>query len=72
MECTPVIHSRLVYVLSKSPRGEQPVEDIPKFICICVYFIYLRIYLCICVTPPAQTINDTDLKFGTHTPIDLF
>ena len=26
---------------------------------------------CICVTPPGQTNNDTDLKFGTHTPIDL-
>ena len=27
--------------------------------------------LCMCVTPPGQTKNDTDLKFGTHTPIDL-
>ena len=25
----------------------------------------------ICVTPPGQTKNDKDLKFGTHTPIDL-
>ena len=25
----------------------------------------------ICVTPPGQTKKDTDLKFGTHTPIDL-
>ena len=24
-----------------------------------------------CVTPRGQTKNDTDLKFGTHTPIDL-
>ena len=23
------------------------------------------------VIPPAQSKNDTDLKFGTHTPIDL-
>ena len=23
------------------------------------------------VTSPGQTKNDTDLKFGTHTPIDL-
>ena len=23
------------------------------------------------VTPPGQSKNDTDLKFGTHTPIDL-
>ena len=28
-------------------------------------------YLCMCVTPPGQTKNDTDLKFGTHTTIDL-
>ena len=38
----------------------------PVYVCIYV-FIYLRI----CVTPPGQTINDTELKFGTHTPIDL-
>ena len=25
---------------------------------------------CICATPPSQTKNDTDLKFGTHTPLD--
>ena len=24
--------------------------------------------MCICVTPPGQTKNDTDLKFGTHWP----
>ena len=48
--------------------GEQPVKDIPNFPCIRVY---LFIYVCICVTPPGQTKNDTDLKFGTHTPIDL-
>ena len=27
-------------------------------------------YVFICVTPPGQTKNDTDLKFGTHTPLD--
>ena len=36
------------------------------YVCICVF-----IYLCNCVTPPSQTKKDTDLKFGTHTPIDL-
>ena len=38
------------------------------YICVCMY---LCIYICICVTPPGHTNNDTDLKFGTHTPIDL-
>ena len=39
---------------------------------LCMYvFIYLCIYLFNCVTSPGQTKNDTDLKFGTHTPIDL-
>ena len=38
---------------------------VPNFTCICVY-------LCIfCFKPPGQTKNETDLKFGTHTPIDL-
>ena len=55
---------------SKSTWGEQPVEDILKFTCICVC-VYLFIYLFVWVTPPDHTNNDTDLKFGTHTPIDL-
>ena len=29
------------------------------------------VYLFMCVTSPGETKNDTDLKFGTHTPIDL-
>ena len=33
--------------------------------------VYTYIYVCNCVTPPGQTKNDTDLKFGTHTPVDL-
>ena len=33
--------------------------------------MYVCIYLFVCVTPPGRTKNDTDLKFGTHTPIDL-
>ena len=37
--------------------------------------IFMRVYVCravfICVTPPGQTKHDTDLKFSTHTPIDL-
>ena len=24
--------------------------------------------VCVCVTPPGHTKNDTDLNFGTHTP----
>ena len=32
---------------SKSTGGEQPVEDILKFTCICVYlFMYLFVYVC--------------------------
>ena len=34
-------------------------------------FLISLVFVCICVTPPGQTKNDTDLKFGTHTPIDL-
>ena len=33
--------------------------------------IYLWGYLFMCVTPRGQTKNDTGLKFGIHTPIDL-
>ena len=51
--------------LSKSKCGEQLVEDIPNFTLICVY---LFVYLCY---PSWPNENDTDLKFGTHTPIDL-
>ena len=40
-------------------------EDILKFTC-------MGMYLFVCVTSPGHTNNDTDLKFGTHTPIDLF
>ena len=32
--------------------------------CVCIY-------VCICVTSSGQTKSDTDLKFGTHTPLDL-
>ena len=46
----------------------QSVEDILKFTCICVC---LCMYLFVCVTSSGQTKKDTELKFGTHTPIDL-
>ena len=52
--------------VSKSTWGEQPVENIPNFTCICVYF--LCVYVFFCVTPPGQTKNDKDLKFGTLSP----
>ena len=45
-------------------------EDILKFTCICVC-VYVFMYAFVCVTSPGHTNNDTDLKFGTHTPIDL-
>ena len=54
----------IFFFFSKSTWGKQPVEDIPNFTCICGYVF-------ICVTPPGHTENDTDLKFGTHAPIDL-
>ena len=55
-------------LLSKSTLGKQSVEDIPNFTCICVY-VFICVF--ICVTPPGQMKNDTDLKFSTHTPIAL-
>ena len=58
--------SSFVWKQSKSTWGEQPFEDIPNFTCICVYlFIYVfvsRLH--------GQMKNDTDLKFGTHPPLD--
>ena len=38
------------------------------YVYMCV-FMGLFIYVFMCVTPPGQTKNDTDLKFGTHTHI---
>ena len=38
---------------------------------MCVFVYVCIFYLFICVTSPCQTENDTDLKFGRHTPIDL-
>ena len=46
--------------LSKSKWGKQPVEDIPIFTCICV--------CCFVGLMGPNEKNDTDLKFGTHTP----
>ena len=40
-------------------------------------YSYVHLYICVfvyvfmCVTSPGHTNKDTDLKFGTHTPIDL-
>ena len=34
-------------------------------------YVYVCMAVFICVTPPDITKNDTDLKFSTHTPIDL-
>ena len=39
-----------------------------------IFLFSLVIYVCwllVCTGPPCQTENDTDLKFGTHAPIDL-
>ena len=33
------------------------------------YYFHLYMYLFICVTPPGQTKKNTDLEFGTHTPL---
>ena len=34
-------------------------------------YMCVFVYVFICVTSPGHTNNDTDLKFGTHTPIDF-
>ena len=56
------------YIIIKIHVRRAAAEDILKFTCICVC---LCIYVFVCVTSPGHTNNDTDLKFGTHTPIDL-
>ena len=33
------------------------------YMCVCIH-------LCMCATPPGQTKNDRNRKFGTHTPLD--
>ena len=40
------------------------------YVGMCV-FMGVFIYVFMCVTPPGQTKNDTYLKFGAHTSIDL-
>ena len=37
------------------------------YMCVCNH---LYVYLFMCVTPPGQTKNDTDLKFSTHALLD--
>ena len=59
----PAKKSDLPDFLSKSTGGKQPVEDIPIFTCICVG-------LSVRTGPPDQTKNYTDLKLGSHTPLD--
>ena len=49
----------LYFTISKSTLGEQPVEDIPIFTCICVY---VCIYLFVRDTAPGQKKNYTDQK----------
>ena len=41
------------------------MDDIPNSL------VYFCIYSSICYTAPGPAKNVTDLKFGTHTPIDL-
>ena len=33
--------------------------------------MYVCMFLFMCVTSPGQMKHDTDLKFGTHNPLDL-
>ena len=49
------------YCVNQNPREASSRSRI---------FLNSLVYLCMCVTSPGQTKNDTDLKFGTHTPID--
>ena len=55
-----------IYEFIFTPRTELLISPAGLFLCVCVF-----IYVFMCVTSPGQTKNDTDLKFGTHTPIDL-
>ena len=46
---TELIKSKGVASFSKSTWGEQPVEYIPNFTCICVYlFIYVCVFIYLC------------------------
>ena len=50
---------------------QNPREASSRSRILLISLVYVCIYLCICVTSLGQTKNDTDLKFGTHTPIDF-
>ena len=52
-------------------KNQNPREASSRSRIFLISLVYVFIYICMCVTSPGQTKNKTDLKFGTHTPIDL-
>ena len=56
-------------LLNQNPREASSRSRI--FLILLVYVCKLFMGVFMCVTPPDQTKNDTDLKFGKHTPKDL-
>ena len=48
---------------------QNPREASSRSRIFLISLVYLCMYLFNCVTPPGQTKNDTELKFGTHTPM---
>ena len=53
-----------IHVRRAANRG---YSNFPLYMCVC---FYLFVYLFMCVTPPNQTKNYTDLKFGTDPLLD--
>ena len=47
----------------------RPVLKFERYTTLSTLGALIRVF--ICVMPPGRTINDTDLKFGTHVPLDL-
>ena len=52
-------------------KNQNPREASSRSRIFLISLVYVFIYICMCVTSPGQTKNETYLKFGTHTPIDL-
>ena len=57
--------SRAGFTIFKNPREGSSRSRIFLF-----SLVYVCIRVVICVMPPGETKNDTELKFGTHTPLD--
>ena len=51
-------------------KNQNPREASSRSRIFLISLVYVCICVFICVMPPGQTKNDTDLKFGTHIPLD--